>query len=290
MRDYCIITDSTTDLSLSALQESGVQVIPMEFHLDGKSYHNYPDEREYNMEQFYGELKAGKTSTTSQINQQTFLEIFEPILQEGKDLLYLAFSSGLSGTYQSSCLAAEDLREKYPEAKILCVDTLAASAGEGLLVYTAAKKKAEGMGIEELAKWVEDNRLNLCHWFTVDDLYHLKRGGRVSPAAAVIGTALGIKPVLHVDNEGHLIPMEKVRGRRKSLDALVDHMVKTCDPKEGQTIFISHGNAPEDAEYVAKQVKSKLKVKDVVISMIGPVIGTHSGPGTIALFFFGTQR
>lgn len=290
MRDYCIITDSTTDLSLSALQESGVQVIPMEFHLDGKSYHNYPDEREYNMEQFYGELKAGKTSTTSQINQQTFLEIFEPILQEGKDLLYLAFSSGLSGTYQSSCLAAEDLREKYPEAKILCVDTLAASAGEGLLVYTAAKKKAEGMGIEELAKWVEDNRLHLCHWFTVDDLHHLKRGGRVSPAAAVIGTALGIKPVLHVDNEGHLIPMEKVRGRRKSLDALVEHMVKTCDPKEGQTIFISHGNAPEDAEYVAKQVKSKLKVKDVVISMIGPVIGTHSGPGTVALFFFGTQR
>lgn len=290
MRDYCIITDSTTDLSLSALQESGVQVIPMEFHLDGKSYHNYPDEREYNMEQFYGELKDGKTSTTSQINQQTFLEIFEPILQEGKDLLYLAFSSGLSGTYQSSCLAAEDLREKYPEAKILCVDTLAASAGEGLLVYMAAKKKAEGMGIEELAKWVEDNRLHLCHWFTVDDLHHLKRGGRVSPAAAVIGTALGIKPVLHVDNEGHLIPMEKVRGRRKSLDALVEHMVKTCDPKEGQTIFISHGNAPEDAEYVAKQVKSKLKVKDVVISMIGPVIGTHSGPGTVALFFFGTQR
>lgn len=290
MRDYCIITDSTTDLSLSALQESGVQVIPMEFHLDGKSYHNYPDEREYNMEQFYGELKDGKTSTTSQINQQTFLEIFEPILQEGKDILYLAFSSGLSGTYQSSCLAAEDLREKYPEAKILCVDTLAASAGEGLLVYTAAKKKAEGMGIEELAKWVEDNRLHLCHWFTVDDLHHLKRGGRVSPAAAVIGTALGIKPVLHVDNEGHLIPMEKVRGRRKSLDALVEHMVKTCDPKEGQTIFISHGNAPEDAEYVAKQVKSKLKVKDVVISMIGPVIGTHSGPGTVALFFFGTQR
>lgn len=290
MRDYRIITDSTSDLSLSALQESGVQVIPMEFHLDGKSYHNYPDEREYDMKTFYAELKAGKTSTTSQINQQTFLEIFEPVLQEGKDILYLGFSSGLSGTYQSSCLAAEDLREKYPEAKIFCVDTLAASAGEGLLVYTAAQKKAEGMGIEELAKWVEDHRLHLCHWFTVDDLYHLKRGGRVSPAAAVIGTALGIKPVLHVDNEGHLIPMEKVRGRRKSLDALVDHMVKTCDPKEGQTIFISHGNAPEDAEYVAKQVQSKLKVKNVVLSMIGPVIGSHSGPGTIALFFFGTQR
>ena len=290
MRDYCIITDSTSDLSLSALQESGVMVIPMEFHLGGNSYHNYPDEREYDMKTFYAQLKAGQTSTTSQINQQTFIEVFEPVLQQGKDVLYLGFSSGLSGTFHSSCLAAEDLLHKYPGAKILCVDTLAASAGEGLLVYTAAKKKAEGMGIEELAKWAEDNRLRLCHWFTVDDLNHLKRGGRVSPAAAVIGTALGIKPVLHVDDEGHLIPMEKVRGRRKSLDALVEHMVKTADPKEGQTVFISHGNAPEDGEYVAKQVKAKMKVRDVVISMIGPVIGSHSGPGTIALFFFGTKR
>ena len=288
MRDYTIITDSTTDLAVPLLRDVDIQIIPMEFHLDGRSYHNYPDEREYDMRQFYAELKAGKTSTTSQINQQTFTEIFEPILREGKDVLYLAFSSGLSGTYHSSCLAAADLREKYPDAKILCVDTLAASAGEGLLVYTAARKKAEGMGIEELAKWVEDNRLHLCHWFTVDDLNHLKRGGRVSPAAAVIGTALGIKPVLHVDNEGHLIPMEKVRGRRKSLDALADHMEKTCSPRDGQTVFISHGNAPEDAEYLAKQIRSRMKVKDIVISTIGPVIGSHSGPGTIALFFFGT--
>lgn len=290
MRDYCIITDSTTDLALSVLEKTAIRVIPMEFHLEGVSYRNYPDEREYPMEKFYAELKSGKTSTTSQINQATFLEVFTPILQEGKDILYLAFSSGLSGTYQSACLAAEELREKYPEMKLYCVDTLAASAGEGLLVYTAALKKMAGMPIEELAQWVTDNRLRLCHWFTVDDLNHLKRGGRVSPAAAVIGTALGIKPVLHVDNEGHLIPMEKVRGRRRSLDALVDHMVKTCDPKEGQTIFISHGNAPEDAEYVGKQIRAKMKVKEIVYSLIGPVIGSHSGPGTVALFFFGTER
>ena len=290
MRDYQIITDSTSDLAVSILEKTDIQVIPMEFHIDGQSYHNYPDEREYDMGKFYAALKAGSTSTTSQINQQTFQEIFEPVLQQGKDILYLAFSSGLSGTYQSSLLAAEELRGRYPEAKIVCVDTLAASAGEGLLVYTAARKKAEGMGIDELAQWVEDSRLHLCHWFTVDDLFHLKRGGRVSPTVAVIGTALGIKPVLHVDNEGHLIPMEKVRGRRRSLDALVDHMVKTCDPKEGQTIFISHGGAKEDAEYVGKQVRARLKVKEVVYSTIGPGIGSHSGPGTIALFFFGTER
>ncbi|MGI5893013.1 MAG: DegV family protein [Candidatus Merdivicinus sp.] len=290
MRDYRIVTDSTSDLAVSVLEKMDVTVIPMEFHLEGVSYHNYPDEREYDMKKFYAQLKSGKSSTTSQINQQNFLEIFEPILQDGKDILYLAFSSGLSGTYHSSCLAAEELRAKYPEAKILCVDTLAASAGEGLFVYTAFCKKQEGYTIEELEKWALENRLHLCHWFTVDDLHHLKRGGRVSPTAAVIGTALGIKPVLHVDNEGHLIPMEKVRGRRRSLDSLVEHMVKTCDPKEGQTIFISHGDALEDAQYVGDQIRSKMKVKNIVYSTIGPVIGSHSGPGTIALFFFGTER
>ena len=290
MRDYQIVTDSTADLSVSVLEKIDVTVIPMEFHIDGRSYRNYPDEREYNMQEFYAGLKAGKTSTTSQINQQTFLEVFEPILREGKDVLYLGFSSGLSGTYQSSLLAAEELRGRYPEAKVVCVDTLAASGGEGLLVYTAACKKAEGMDIDALAQWVADNRLHLWLWFPGDDVFRLKRGGRVSPTVAVIGTALGIKPVMHVDNEGHLIPMEKVRGRRRSLDALVDHMVKTCDPKEGQTIFISDGGAREDAEYVGKQVRSRCKVKEIVYSTIGPVIGSHSGPGTIALFFFGAER
>lgn len=290
MRDYTIITDSTSDLSLPALQESAVTVIPMEFHLDGKSYHNYPDEREYDMRQFYAGLKAGKTSTTSQINQQTFEEVFEPVLQQGRDVLYLGFSSGLSGTFHSSCLAAEELLRKYPEAKIICVDTLAASAGEGLLVYTAAKKKAEGMGIEELAKWAEDNRLRLCHWFTVDDLNHLKRGGRVSPAAAVIGTALGIKPVLHVDDEGHLINVAKARGRNASLTALVDHMEQTAIAPAGQTIFISHGDCLADAQKVADEVRRRMGVKDIVINHVGPVIGAHSGPGTVALFFLGTKR
>ena len=290
MRDYCIVTDSTCDLPANIVTDLGITVIPMEFQLDGTTYLNYPDGRDYDFHAFYDALRAGKTSTTSQVNYQTFLDTFTPILESGRDILYLAFSSGLSGTYNGSVIAANDLMEKYPGSKVISVDTLAASVGEGLLVYAAAKKREEGLSLDELAQWVTDNRLHLCHWFTVDDLNHLKRGGRVSPAVAIIGTALGIKPVMHVDDEGHLIPVSKVRGRRKSLDALVEHMAETCDKPESQTIFIGHGDSKEDAEYVAKLVRQKFKVKNIILNYIGPVIGSHSGPGTIALFFFGTHR
>lgn len=290
MRDYCIVTDSTCDLPANIVTDLGITVIPMEFQLDGTTYLNYPDGRDYDFHAFYDALRAGKASTTSQVNYQTFLDTFTPILESGRDILYLAFSSGLSGTYNGSVIAANDLMEKYPGSKVISVDTLSASVGEGLLVYTAAKKREEGLSLDELAQWVTDNRLHLCHWFTVDDLNHLKRGGRVSPAVAIIGTALGIKPVMHVDDEGHLIPVSKVRGRRKSLDALVEHMAETCDKPESQTIFIGHGDSKEDAEYVAKLVRQKFKVKNIILNYIGPVIGSHSGPGTLALFFFGTHR
>ena len=290
MRDYCIVTDSTCDLPANIVTDLGITVIPMEFQLDGTTYLNYPDGRDYDFHAFYDALRAGKASTTSQVNYQTFLDTFTPILESGRDILYLAFSSGLSGTYNGSVIAANDLMEKYPGSKVISVDTLAASVGEGLLVYAAAKKREEGLSLYELAQWVTDNRLHLCHWFTVDDLNHLKRGGRVSPAVAIIGTALGIKPVMHVDDEGHLIPVSKVRGRRKSLDALVEHMAETCDKPESQTIFIGHGDSKEDAEYVAKLVRQKFKVKNIILNYIGPVIGSHSGPGTLALFFFGTHR
>ena len=290
MRDYCIVTDSTCDLPANIVTDLGITVIPMEFQLDGTTYLNYPDGRDYDFHAFYDALRAGKASTTSQVNYQTFLDTFTPILESGRDILYLAFSSGLSGTYNGSVIAANDLMEKYPGSKVISVDTLAASVGEGLLIYTAAKKREEGLSLDELAQWVTDNRLHLCHWFTVDDLNHLKRGGRISPAVAIIGTALGIKPVMHVDDEGHLIPVSKVRGRRKSLDALVEHMAETCDKPESQTIFIGHGDSKEDAEYVAKLVRQKFKVKNIILNYIGPVIGSHSGPGTIALFFFGTHR
>ena len=290
MRDYCIVTDSTCDLPANIVTDLGITVIPMEFQLDGTTYLNYPDGRDYDFHAFYDALRAGKASTTSQVNYQTFLDTFTPILESGRDILYLAFSSGLSGTYNGSVIAANDLMEKYPGSKVISVDTLAASVGEGLLVYAAAKKREEGLSLDELAQWITDNRLHLCHWFTVDDLNHLKRGGRISPAVAIIGTALGIKPVMHVDDEGHLIPVSKVRGRRKSLDALVEHMAETCDKPESQTIFIGHGDSKEDAEYVAKLVRQKFKVKNIILNYIGPVIGSHSGPGTLALFFFGTHR
>ena len=214
----------------------------------------------------------------------------DPILQAGEDILYLAFSSGLSGTCQSAYMAKEELSARYPDRKIYVVDSLAASMGEGLLAYYASKMQLEGKTIDEVYQWLQDNKLHLCHWFTVDDLNHLKRGGRVSSAAALFGTMLGIKPVLHVDDAGHLIPVAKIRGRRQSLDSLVAHMEQTVTNPEEQVIFISHGDCEKDAQYVADQIRAKWNVKEIVLNEIGPVIGTHSGPGTVALFFLGSKR
>ena len=290
MSEYVLFTDSNTDLPADLVQQLDLSVIPMLFEMDGKSYYNYPDNHEMDPKEFYAALRGGKVCTTSQVSPSRFDEIFSPVLESGRDILYLCFSSGLSGTYNTSRLAVEELREKFPDRKIRTVDTLAASMGQGLLVYLAAKKRQEGMSLDELGDWVEENRLKLCHWFTVDDLMFLKRGGRVSSAAAVTGTMLGIKPVLHVDDEGHLIPMEKVRGRRASLDALVKHMQATAIRPAEQTVFISHGDCQADCDYVAQQLREKLGVKEIVTSYIGPVIGAHSGPGTVALFFVGEKR
>ncbi|MDF2951850.1 MAG: DegV family protein [Anaerocolumna sp.] len=290
MKDYVIVTESTCDLPVQIVNELDIKVIPMNFELEGKSYTHYYDARELDIHEFYESLRKGQKSITSLVNTEAFLSFFEPILQSGKDILYIAFSSGLSGTYSASLIAIEELLETYKDSKILAVDTKAASVGEGLMVYTAAMKRSEGYSIEEVAEWISSNVLNLCHWFTVDDLNHLKRGGRVSALSATLGTALNVKPILHVDNEGHLIPMEKVRGRKKSLFDLLDHMVETCTNPEEQVVFIGHGDTVEDAEFLAGLIKEKLNVNKIHISPIGPVIGTHSGPGTIALFFFGTKR
>jgi len=290
MRNYVIVTETTTDLPDEIAKDLDIRVIPMAFELDGKSYCNYLDERELDIHEFYEVLRKGGKSVTSLINTEVFMNFFEPILNEGCDILYIAFSSGLSGTYNASLLAIDELKEKYPDSTIFTVDSRCASLGEGLLVYSAALKKEEGLSIDELHEWLNEHVLKLCHWFTVDDLNHLKRGGRVSAISAAIGTALNVKPVLHVDNEGRLIPIEKVRGRKKSLIALADRMLETCTNPEEQTIFIGHGDAIEDAEYLAQLIKERMNVKDFVINPIGPVIGSHSGPGTIALFFFGTER
>lgn len=290
MEQFRLLTDSTADLSQEMVDEFGLVVYPMEFILDGTSYRNHPDDREIESHAFYEALRQGKLSSSSQINSEQIKDWVRPYLQQGEDVLYLVFSSGLSGTFRSAQLAQADLQEEFPDRKFVIVDSLCASMGEGLLAYYAARMRREGRSLEETAAWLESEKLHLCHWFTVDDLNHLKRGGRVSPATALLGTMLNIKPVLHVDNEGHLIPMEKVRGRRQSLDSLVRHMEKTAVNPGEQVIFISHGDCPDDAEYVAEQIRERIPVREIRIHSIGPVIGTHSGPGTVALFFLGTER
>lgn len=288
MSDYVIVTDSSADLPASLVQELGVEVLPLSFTVQGKTYHNYPDDREMDPKVFYKMLRDGEMATTSAVNVAEYTNMLEPFLQAGKDVLVLAFSSGLSTTYQSSVIAVNELSEQYPDRKIYTVDTLCASLGQGLLVWHAVQEQKKGKSIEEVRDWVEENKLHLCHWFTVDDLHFLKRGGRISAATAVVGTMLSIKPVLHVDDEGHLISMGKARGRGASLTALVDHMEQTVTDVD--TVFISHGDCLADAEKVASDVKKRFGTKDVVINNVGPVIGAHSGPGTVALFFLGTKR
>ena len=290
MKDYIIVTESTSDLPQDLVDELEIKIIPMTFGFENESYLNYPDNRELDIHIFYDRVKKGERSITALVNSKTFEEYFEPIIKSGNDILYIGFSSALSGTYSASLIATEELKQKYPDSKIICVDTLAASMGEGLLVYYAAKLKQEGQNIDEVSQWVLDNRLSLCQWFTVDDLNHLKRGGRISAMTATVGSALNVKPILHVDNEGRLIPVHNVRGRKKSINSLLEHMEKLCVNPEGQTIFISHADCLEDTEYLAALIKEKFPVKEVVLNFIGPVIGSHTGQGAIALFFLGKER
>ena len=290
MSEFVLMTDSSADLSQEMVQELGVTVLPLSFTIQGKVYRNYPDNREMDLPLFYDMLRAGELATTSAVNVAEYTQAVEPILQEKKDVLILAFSSGLSSTYQASVLAAEELREKYPDRKIYTVDTLCASMGQGLLVYLAVQEQRKGKSVEEVRDWAESTKLNLCHQFTVDDLHFLKRGGRISATTAVVGSMLQIKPVLHVDNEGHLINIGKARGRQASLKALVDKMEKTVTEEGRKTVFISHGDCRKDAVAVADMVRERFGTQDVRINYVGPVIGAHSGPGTLALFYLGTER
>ncbi len=290
MRDYVIMTDSSCDLSQSLADELSLHVVPLTVNYKGGHFQNYLDNRELDPKAFYAGVRGGEMPSTSAVSVGQWTDEMEPLLKQGQDILVLAFSSGLSTTYQSAAIAAQDLAPSYPERKIIVVDTLCASLGQGLIIWYAVQKKKEGADIEAVRDYVEQNKLHLCHWFTVDDLNHLKRGGRVSAATALVGTLLGIKPVLHVDNEGKLINVGKARGRRASIDALVEHMQLSAIDPASQTVFISHGDCLDEAEYLAGQLREKLHVKDVVINYIGPVIGAHAGPGTLALFFMGTER
>jgi DegV family protein with EDD domain len=285
---YRIFTDATSDLPASFAEQLHVTVLPMGFTMEEKEYFYIPGNSDMPIETFFEKMRAGVPVTTAQVNSFTFLEAFEPVLKAGEDILYIGFSSKLSGTVQSAFSAAEELMAKYPERKVIVIDSCSASLGEGLLVYYAARK--QNLSLDALAKWVEDNKLRFIHWFTVDDLVYLKRGGRISGATAAIATILNIKPVMHVDNEGYLVAVEKVQGRKKSLRALYERLEKTVDTKATDTVFIGHCAAKTDAEYVATLVHETYPDMMVHIDDIGTSIGAHSGPGTIALFFVGTER
>ncbi len=284
--EYVLITDSACDILPEKLQEWGVELVrmPYLFTDDGKERldHDQP------MKEFYDEMRGGRVAKTSGVNEDTFLTAFTPILEAGKDLLYLAFSGGLSVTSENGRKAAAQLAAQYPDRKIRVVDSLCASAGQGLFVYLAVKNREKGMGVEENADAMEADKLHLCHWFTVEDLKYLKRGGRISAATALLGTALNVKPVLHVDDEGHLIKMMQVHGRKKSIRRMAEMLGETI--LEDTPVFISHGDCLEDAQLLARILKEEYGRETDLITGIGSVIGAHSGPGTLALFFRGTHR
>lgn len=288
---FKLVTDNTADLPLEYLKENNVDYMVLSYILDGVAYGK---EKELDWKEFYAMMRDGKMPTTSQVNPDEAKRFFEESIKENKEILYLAFSSGLSGSYNSGRIAAEEIMEEHSDVKIVVVDSRCASLGEGLLVHKAIKMRDEGKTLEETAQWLNDHIKNLVHVFTVDDLFHLYRGGRVSKTAAVFGTLASIKPKLHVDDDGHLILISKVRGRKKSLNALVDYMGEKMGSWEQENkddyVFISHGDALEDAEYVRDQIKERFGMEHFLINNIGPTIGAHAGPGTIALFFMGESR
>ncbi|MDR1467339.1 MAG: DegV family protein [Oscillospiraceae bacterium] len=292
MSDYVILTESTADLSKEQILNLGVKVDPLSFNIGGNNYKNNLGSQDLTPKEFYNLLREGVVSKTSQINTAQFLESFEEILKKGKDILYLGFSSALSGTYASSLLAKKELSSKYPNRKIITIDTLCASGGEGLIVYLATQNKKRGFSLEENAEFVEKNKLNVCHWFIVDSLDHLRRGGRISQASAFLGNMLGIRPILHVDNYGKLSVVQKVRGKKIALNKIADRAIGSFFDGEDSVIFICHADAKEDADYIAELISSNCRRSNnqIFISSIGPVIGSHTGPGTIALFFMGNER
>lgn len=290
MSEYRIVTDSAGDLSEELVKELGVEVLPLSFTIEDTTYEDHPDRRDMPIETFYALLRQGKMATTAAVNVAQYTELLETMLQAGEDVLVLAFSSGLSATYNAAAIAVKELQEKYPQRKLIAVDTLCASLGEGLLVWHAARMKQAGKDIEEVRDWVEESKLHVRHWVAVDDLSHLKRGGRISATTAFVGGMLSIKPIIHVDREGRLINVGKTRGRASSLNYLVQEIEKQVVNPQEQVVFISHSDCAQDAKTVGDEIKARLGVKEVFYNHMGPVIGAHTGPGTVGLFFLGTER
>ncbi|MCC2253566.1 DegV family protein [Ruminococcus sp. CLA-AA-H200] len=287
MRDYVITVNSTVDVPKEWLEERHVPVIPLKYTIDGETY---TDMEGLSAKEFFAKLREGKMSVTSQVNPEEAADMLEPFVKEGKDVLHLGFSSGLSGTLNSMRIAGQMLEEKYPGSKVIVVDTLCACLGEAMLLYYALKEKEKGKTIEEVAQWAEENKLHICHDVTVDDLNHLHRGGRVSKTTAVLGTLVQIKPIIHMDNEGKLQVIGKERGRKKSLNRIVDMAAEQAKGYDNEIIMITHGDCLEDAEYVAKLVREKMGIDNIMINNIGTVIGSHTGPGVVAVFCVGDHR
>ena len=290
MKQFILATDACSDLSAEIVKKHDIAIIPMVLEIEGKSYTHHLDERELSLNDFYNQLRNKKVSRTSLVNVGEFVQFFTGLLEKGQDILYVALSSALSGTYQSATMAIDMLKDDYPDRKIVAVDTLSASLGEGYLVWRAALLKEEGKSIDEVAAWLEANKYNLRHLFTVEELGTLKRGGRLSGTAAFFGTLLGVRPILHVTYDGKLSVLHKTVGRKKSLTEMIEIMAKQIVNPEEQTIFIAHCDCLDEAKEVGGLIHAKMKVKDLIYSYIGPVIGSHSGPGTVAVFFMGNKR
>ena len=287
---FKIVTDSCANLTDEQIKNYDIEIVSLSY-IEGDNIHkSYVKGVKTDTKKFYDFARKKIPLSTSLPTQEDFSNVFKKILEQGNDILYIGFSSALSGTYQMGKLCLDDLKEKYPERKLLSVDSLCASLGQGLLVHYAVQYKNEGKSIEDTYHLIEDNKLNICHWFTVDDLFFLKRGGRLSATSAIAGSILHIKPILHVSDEGKLVPVGKVIGRKKSLDTLVDKMEKSIDKSIVQPVYISHGDCTDDAEYVAQAVRDRFGFDAITINYVDPVIGVHSGPGTVALFFVGAKR
>ena len=288
MASYQIITDSCCDFTEQQYRHNSVLCVPLTVMYNGEAHSNFSDPER--VKEFYDILRTGVTATTSAANPESWIKVMEPVLSAGTDLLVLGFTSALSATYQSAVIAAEELREKYPARRISVIDTRCAALGQGLLVHLASRKRDEGLSLEELTDWVEENKLHICHWVTVDDLSHLKRGGRISGATALVGTMLNIKPIIHVDDEGRLVNVGKCRGRKAAMEHIASKLGEAGEGFDNSTVFVAHGDCPEDAAALEKILKEKYGVKEVVTGYVGPVIGAHTGPGVLVVFFMGSHR
>lgn len=290
MKEFCIMTDSSCDLSAELADELRLNVVPLSIHMGERTYKNYLDGREISFSDFYNRVRAGEMPTTSAASVGDFETAMRPVLDDERDILCLAFSSGLSTTYQSAVICAKHMREEFPERRVDVIDSLCASGGQGLFVYLCAKERDAGKSFLETRMFAHNIIPNICHWFTVDDLQHLKRGGRISATTALFGSMLSIKPVMHVDDAGKLVNMEKARGRKASIMSLIDHMAATVRDPVNDPVFITHGDCLDEAEFLAKEVRRRFGTKQIFISYVGPVIGSHTGAGVLTLFFVGSER